>query len=80
MYLKTPNGGIKETYLYSIINNITKDEFDILSNKELYNQQLLDYQKYLKDLQKKENWMELLILGMSVYQGRMTSLNGIPLK
>ena len=80
MCLKTPNGGIKETYLYSIINNLTKDEFNILTNKQLYNQQLLDYQKYLKDLQKKENWMELLILGMSIYQGRMTSLNGIPLK
>ena len=80
MYLKTPSGGLKETYLYSIINNLTKDEFNILTNKELYNQQLLDYQKYLKDLQKKENWMELLILGMNIYQGKMTALNGIPLK
>ena len=80
MYLKTPIGGIKDTYLYSLMNNLTKDEFNALTNKKLYNQQLLDYQKYLKDLQKKENWMELLILGMNIYQGKMTALNGIPLK
>ena len=80
MYLKTPIGGIKETYLYSLMNNLTKEEFNALTNKKLYNQQLLDYQKYLKDLQKKENWMELLILGMNIYQGKMTALNGIPLK
>ena len=80
MHLKTPNGSIKETYLFTIINNLTKDEFNILTNKTIYNEQLLDYQKYLKDLQKKENWMELLILGMNIYQGKMTALNGIPLK
>ena len=80
MYLKTPNGSIKETYLFSVLNNLTKDELNVLTNKYIYNQQLLDYQKYLKDLQKKESWMELLILGMNIYQGKMTSLNGIPLK
>ena len=80
MYLRTPNGGIKETYLFSLVNNNTKDELNVLTNKILYNQQLLDYQKYLKDLQKKENWMELLILGINIYQGKMTALNGIPLK
>ena len=80
MYLKTPNGGRKETFLNTITNNVTKDEFNILTNKYLYNQQLLDYQKYLKDLQKKENWMELLILGLNIYQGKMTALKGIPLK
>ena len=80
MYLKASNGSIKETYLNTIINNSTKDELNILTNKFLYNQQLLDYQKYLKDLQKKESWMELLILGMNIYQGKMTALYGIPLK
>ena len=78
LILKTPTGSIKETFLYSIMNNLTKDELNVLTNKKLYNQQLLDYQKYLKDLQKKENWMELLILGMNIYKGKMTSLNGIP--
>ena len=78
MNLKTPNGGRKETYINTIINNITKEEFNVLTNKYLYHQQLLDYQKYLKDLQKKEKWMELLILGMYIFQGRMTALNGIP--
>ena len=80
MNLRTPNGGIKETYLFTLVNNYTKDELNVLTSKNLYNQQLLDYQKYLKDLQKKENWMELLILGINIYQGNMTALNGIPLK
>ena len=80
MNLKSPNGSIKETFLFTIINNLTKDEVNVLTNKKIYNEQLLDYQKYLKDLQKKENWMELLILGKNIYQGKMTALNGIPLK
>ena len=80
LILRTPAGSVKETYLYSIMNNLTKNELNVLTNKKIYNQQLLDYQKYLKDLQKKENWMELLILGMNIYQGKMTSLSGIPLK
>ena len=80
MNLKAPNGSIKETFVNTIANNITKDELNVLTQKYLYNQQLLDYQKYIKDLQKKENWMELLILGMNIYQGKMTALNGIPLK
>jgi len=42
MYLKTPTGSIKETYLFNIINNLTKDELNVLTNKKLYNQQLLD--------------------------------------
>ena len=80
MNLKTPQGSVKETYLNSIISNFTRDDVCVLTKKCLYNEQLIDYQRCLKDLQKKGNWMELLILGMSIYQGKMTALSGIPLK
>ena len=80
IYLKTPNGSIKETYLFSIINNLTKYELNVLTKKTIYSQQLSDYQKFLKELQKKEKWMDLLIIGINIYQGEMTALNGIPIK
>ena len=72
----------KETYFYSILNNTTKDESSvcILTDNQIYYQELIDYQKYLKDLQKKENWMELLILGINIYKGKIAALNGIPFK
>ena len=77
------NGDVdKETYFYSILNNYTKDESSvcILTDNQIYYQQLIDYQKYLKDLQKKDNWMGLLILGINIYKGKMAALNGIPFK
>ena len=72
----------KETYFYSILNNNTKDESSVcvLTDNQIYYQELIDYQKYLKDLQKKENWMGLLILGINIYKGKMAALNGIPFK
>ena len=72
----------KETYLYSILNNTTKDESSIciLTDNKIYYQELIDYQKYLKDLQKSEKWNELLILGINIYKGKMAALNGIPIK
>ena len=81
IYLKA-NGMDKETYLYSILNNNTKDEYSlcVLTDDHIYYQELIDYQKYLKDLQKNENWMELLILGINIYKGKMAALNGIPIK
>ena len=81
IYLKI--GGVdKETYFYSILNNYTKDESSvcILTDNQIFYQELIDYKKYLKDLQKKDNWMGLLILGINNYKGKMASLNGIPLK
>ena len=81
IYLRV-NDMDKETYLYSILNNNTKDESSlcVLTDEQIYYQELIDYQKYLKDLQKSENWMELLILGINIYKGKMAALNGIPIK
>ena len=81
IYLKVKDAD-KETYLYSILNNNTKDESSVcvLTENKIYYQELVDYQKYLKDLQKKENWMGLLILGINIYKGKMAALNGIPFK
>ena len=81
IYLKVNNMD-KESYLYSILNNNTKDESSlcVLTDDQIYYQELIDYQKFLKDLQKSENWMELLILGINIYKGKMAALNGIPIK
>ena len=81
IYLKI-NGIDKQTYFYSILNNNTKDESSVcvLTDNKIYYQELIDYQKYLKDLQKSENWMGLLILGINIYKGTIAALNGIPIK
>ena len=81
IYIKV-NDIDKETYLYSILNNSTKDESSVcvITDDKIYYQELIEYQKYLKDLQKNDDWMGLLVLGINIYKGKMAALNGIPIK
>jgi len=63
-----------------MILNSSKDEFIILTNKKIYNPKIFNYQNYFKKyIKNEEKWMELLVLGINMYQGRMLALGGIPL-
>ena len=63
-----------------MILNSKKDEFIILTNKKIYNPKIFNYQNYFKKyIKNEEKWMELLVLGINMYQGRMLALGGIPL-
>jgi hypothetical protein len=79
--LKDQNGNLIETYLYSIINNSIKDALIIMTDKKVYNQTIINYEYYFKQFQKdEERWIELLTLGINLYQGRISAFGNIPLK
>ena len=62
------------------ILNLNKDELIILTNKKIYNQKLFNYQYYFKKyIKTEEKWMELLVLGINIYQGNILAFSGIPL-
>ena len=78
--LKAQNGIIIETFLNSIINNSIKDELIIMTHKEIYNLNIINYDYYFKQFQKdEERWIELLTLGINIYQGRISAFGNIPL-
>ena len=80
MTLKDQNGKIIEAYLYSIISNSIKDELIIMTDKKIYNQNIINYEYYFKQFQKdEEKWIELLTLGINIYQGRISAFGNIPL-
>ena len=76
--LITPENNYKETFMNSIVENFDNKNIAILSNKCLYILELIHYEDCLRKLQKKEKWMDMLILGMEIYKGKITCLKGIP--
>ena len=74
----TPRGNFKQNYINSIVQNFITNNIVILSDKNLYLLNFVNYDDYLKELQKKEKWMEMFILGINIYKGNITSLKGIP--
>jgi len=66
--------------LRQMILNSDKDELIILTNKKIYNPKIFNYQYYFKKyLKNEEKWIELLVLGINIFQGRFLSFSGIPL-
>ena len=68
----------KQSYMNSIFQNFISNNIAILSNQYLYIIDFLNYDYYLKKLQQKEKWIEMFILGIDIYKGKITSLKGIP--
>ena len=67
------------TYLYSIINNRSVNEFYAFTEDTIYRQSLIHYETYLDNLLKAHDWKELFLLGLNIYKGKNNSLNGIPI-
>ena len=76
--IKTPKNNYKKSYMNSISQNFISNNLVILCNKYIYIIDFVNYEYYLKDLQKKQKWMEMFILGIDIYKGKITSLKGIP--
>ena len=76
--LKTPDKHYKQTYINSIVENFEKNNVAILSNNCIYFLELINYEDCLRELQRKEKWMEIFILGIELYKGKITCLEGIP--
>ena len=71
----------KESYLYSIVeNNDSVISILVLGEKELYNVKLIDWEFFLNNLQKKEDFLNLFSIGIDLYKGKMMALSNIPEK
>lgn len=74
-YLSEGQNALK-SYQNSIIED--KDYLYYLTDLHLYSNCLLKWDVCLNSLQKKSLWMDLLTIGIDIYQGKLTALAGIP--
>ena len=68
----------KQSYMNSIFQNFISNNIVVLCSQNLYIIDFINYDYYLKKLQQKEKWIEMFILGIDIYKGKITSLKGIP--
>ena len=65
-----------KTYLYSIIEN---DSFLFLfGNKQIFKYQLSQWETFINNLQKKEDFLNLFSIGIELYKGNFKALSSIP--
>ena len=76
--LKTPDNNYKQSYMNSIIENIETNNIVVLSNKSISIIELINYEDCLRKLHQKEKWMDMFILGIEIYKGKISCLKGIP--
>jgi len=65
-----------ETYLYTIIDN--NSSLQILSDKQILCFNLVDWDIFLKELQKSKDYLNLFSVGINLYFGKMLSFSNIP--
>jgi hypothetical protein len=81
MKLNDAKGNKRETYLYSIVDNIDLiSSVVVLSEKQIYNVKLVNWEIFLNNLQNKEDFINLFSIGIDLYTGKMMALSGIPKK
>ena len=73
-----PKNNKKETFLYSIIEN--GSSLQILSEKQMYNCKLIEWDTFLNNLQKKEEYLDLFTIGIDLYQEKFNAFSKIPPK
>ena len=74
-------GQPKDTYLHTVADNIDlNNTVVVLSDKQISNVKLINWEKFLNNLQNKGNFINLLSLGIDLYKGKMTALSNIPKK
>ena len=76
--LITPENNYKQTYMNSIVENFESKNIAILSNNSIYILELFHYEDCLQKLQQKQKWIDMFILGIEIYKGRIVCLKGIP--
>ena len=65
-----------QTYLYSIIDNDCT--IQILGEKEIYYYNLIKWDNYLKELQKKNDFLNLFSIGLDMYYGKISFFSDMP--
>ena len=76
--IKSSENNYKQNYINSIVQNFESNNLEILCNNNLYTIDFINYDFCLKKLQQKEQWLEMFILGIEIYKGKITTLKGIP--
>ena len=76
--LLTPENNFRQTFINSIVENIDNGKVAILSNNCIYILELINYEECLRKLQQNEKWMDMFILGIEIYKGKITCLKGLP--
>ena len=80
MKLNDAKGNKKETYLYSIVDNTDYSVATVvvLSEKQIHNIKLINWEVFLNNLQNKGDFLNLFSIGIDLYTGKMMALSDIP--
>ena len=71
----------KNTYLYSIVENSDLIlSLIVLGEKQLYSIKLKNWEFFLNNLQKNEDFINLFSLGIELFKGKMMSFSSLPEK
>ena len=65
-----------KTYLYSIIENDSC--LFLFGNKQIFKYQLSQWETFINNLQKKEDFLNLFSIGIELYKGNFKALSSIP--
>ena len=66
----------KETYLYSIIDNDLS--LQILGGKEIYSFNLVNWDIFLNEKQKNNDFLNMFSVGMEIYNGKLSAFSNLP--
>ena len=61
-----------------MVQNFNNNNIAVLCDKYLYIIDFIKYNDYLKILQKNQKWIDILILGIDLYKGKITCMKDIP--
>ena len=75
-YLKSGKGHSRETFIYSIIEN--NNILYLLGKNKITRISLLNWELCLNSFKVKNNWKDLLSVGIQIYQGKLSALADIP--
>jgi vacuolar protein sorting-associated protein 8 len=74
-YIKVDN---KDNFTYHNTLKSNNRTVFLLGNKDFHKGQLLDWNECIEELTKKNSWMDVLALGLNLYQGKGKKLYGVP--
>ena len=76
--IKVSNNQYKQSYFNSVVQNFNNNNIAVLCDEYLYIIDFIKYNDYLKILQKNQKWIDILILGIDFYKGKITCMKDIP--
>ena len=72
--IKSSDSNYKQNYMNSIVQDFESNNIAVLCNNSLYIIDYIDYVYCLQKLQKNQKWLDMFILGIEFYKGKITAL------